>query len=71
MLALSLRRYPEGSLGLCLLASGFFLVLEGSPCCDTGFCGKTEDKIHLQGIPMPALEALGGLLEQVGYLGPR
>ena len=28
MLALSLRMYPEGSLGLCLLVSGFFLVLD-------------------------------------------
>jgi len=28
MLTLSLRMYPEGSLGLRLLVSGFFLVLD-------------------------------------------
>lgn len=46
----------------------------GSPCCDTGcvvvFHAKAEDGRCLQGILMPALEALGGLFEQVGHLGP-
>lgn len=54
--------------------SVFFLVLDLLAATQGVFVvsyRKTKDKMHLQWILTPALEIVGGLFEQVDYLGLR